>query len=114
DVPLTRRDDLERSVAPLVELDRVRDRLRIGDEVTALAEQLHDALARLLDGLARQLAVRRDRAVVPVRDGRVAAEPAVPADDRAGGEPQLPPPGHAGQGAERADHRRARALPRVR
>ncbi len=61
EVPLARRDDLERASTPLVELHRVRDRLRLADELAGLAQQLDDARLRLLGGLARELRVARRR-----------------------------------------------------
>ncbi len=42
DVPLVRRDDLERPVALLEELHLVHDRLRFADQLAALAQQLDD------------------------------------------------------------------------
>src|SRR4051812_43223754 len=57
--PLPAGDDLEWPVALLVELDRVRDGLRLADQVTALAQQLDDPGLRLLDRLAGDLLPRR-------------------------------------------------------
>src|SRR4029079_14925534 len=54
DVPLARRDDLERTVALLVELHRVGDRSRLAHERTIFFQQLHDSLTRLLDRLPRE------------------------------------------------------------
>ena len=48
DEPLAARHDLERPIALLVELDGVRDRPRLADEVAALAKELDDPCPRLL------------------------------------------------------------------
>ena len=42
DEPLAARDDLERAIALLVELDVVRDRARIAFEIAALLQQLRN------------------------------------------------------------------------
>ena len=42
DVPLADGDDLERAVAPLVELDRVLDRARLAEQRARLGELLDD------------------------------------------------------------------------
>ena len=74
DEPLTARDDLERAIALLVELDRVRDRSRVAEQVAALAQQLDDAGARLRSGQAGQLIV-----VAAARAaGSVASQPGSP------------------------------------
>src|SRR5207244_3649921 len=49
DVPLAAGDDLERAIAPLIELHGVGDRPRLPDQVPALGEKLDDALLGLLD-----------------------------------------------------------------
>src|SRR5581483_9065507 len=100
DEPLPRRDELERAVALLVELDRVLDRHRLaaerglgaGGRARRLTQQLGDAPARLGDRLPRELGVEAVRglgvealpALGPEADGN---EPAVAADDLA--EPEL-------------------------
>src|SRR4051794_24549720 len=61
DEPLPARDDLERPLTLLVELDRVLDRLRVGRQRAGLGEQLRDLLLRLLRPLAREPVVRRLR-----------------------------------------------------
>ena len=112
EVPLARRDDLERAAAALVELHRVRDRLRLADELAGLGEQLDDARLRLLHGLARELRVRARRAVgtggPPL--GRSATSAAVAAEHVAHRQLQLAPPHDVGGVTERADHRDAGAL----
>ncbi len=111
DVPLARRDDLERPVATLVELHRVRDRLRLADEIARLPQHLDDLALRLLDRLAGQalpvveLLLRIEQTLRGLR-----VDPTVPVDDRARREPELAPPRHVGRVTERADHRDARAL----
>src|SRR5258705_13294914 len=50
DEPLAARDDLERPVALLVELDRVRNRPRLADQVARLAKLLDDHAPRLRRG----------------------------------------------------------------
>ena len=59
DEPLPAGDDLERPVALLVELHRVRDRPRLADQIARLAQQLDDARARLRRRQVRQLVVGR-------------------------------------------------------
>ena len=112
DVPLPRRDDLERAIAALVELHRVRDRLRLADQLARLREQLDDARLRLLRGLARELGVARvglGRRRRPSRGARRARRPSRP-DHVAGRQLQLAPPHDVGGVAEGADHRDAGAL----
>ncbi len=57
DVPLARGDDLERTVAALVELHRVLDRARFADQKVRLDELLDDDLLRLLRREAGDLRV---------------------------------------------------------
>ena len=110
DVPLPGRDDLQRRVAALVELHRVGDRARLADQVERLGEQPDDLPPRLVDGAPGERRVRRR--VDAVR--RLGQQPPVAADHHPGVEPQLAPPGHVGEVAERADHRDAGALVRLR
>src|SRR4051812_43551439 len=56
DEPLPARDDLERAVALLEELDGALDRLRLADQLARLLEQLGHALAGLVHGEAGDLA----------------------------------------------------------
>src|SRR6266550_2500973 len=58
DEPLAARDDLERPVALLVELHRVRDGPRLADQLAGLPELLHDHRARLRRLQIRELVVR--------------------------------------------------------
>src|SRR5581483_4468062 len=58
DEPLPVGDDLERLVAVLPELHRMRDRARVAFELARLPEQLDDALLRLLDRTSGELRVR--------------------------------------------------------
>ncbi len=106
DVPLAGGDDLKRLVALFVKFHRALHRPGLTFEVTGLAQQLHDALAGAVDGLAGQLLVRLRLHAV----GRLGQQPPVPADDRPGRQVQLTPPGDVGDVAERADHRDAGAL----
>ena len=57
DEPLPAGDDLERPIALLVELHRVRDRPRLADQVAGLAQLLDDLRARLGRRQAGQLVV---------------------------------------------------------
>jgi hypothetical protein len=110
DVPLAGGDDLERLVAALVELHRVRDLLRLADEVATRGEDLCHAL---LGGMTRGAGDRGVTLACCVRDdpfGDLRDDPPVPADDRARGQLQFTPPRHVVQIAEGADHRDARAL----
>ena len=71
DEPLPAGHDLERAITLLVELDRVRDRARLADEIARLLEELHDPCARLRRRQVRQLIVgslsRRGIARFPAR-----------------------------------------------
>ena len=116
--PLAAGDDLERAVPLLVELHGMRDRPRLGGQVAALAQLLHDPHARLRRRQARELVVaglgtRGIVALPPRLTPRQRAQRAVCLDDRADREPELAPPDHVGDIAERADHRDARALLRI-
>src|SRR5262249_54713261 len=102
--------DLERTVALLVELHRVRDRARLADQRAVLAQQLDDALARLLHGLSSELVPVFVRTVRAEPDRRVPVQASVPADDRPGGEIELTPPPDVGEVTEGADHRNAAPL----
>ena len=110
DVPLARRHDLERPLAALVELHRVRDRPRLAEQLTSLGELLHDALLRLLHRLARDLLVARPSVIGREAGWRARDHAAVLTDDRARRELQLAPPGDVGGVTERADHRDAAPL----
>ena len=65
--PLPARHDLERPIALLVELHRVRDRPRIADEIAACAQLLDDLRARFRRRQLRQLVVVALRAVCIAR-----------------------------------------------
>ncbi len=115
DEPLAARDDLERAIAFFVELDVMRERLGIADQIAARAKRLDDDRPRLCRGQAGE------RIVGALRGGGVARFPAgtppahrakraVGLDDRTHGQRELAPPGDVGDVAERADHRDARAL----
>ena len=110
DVPLAGGDDLERPVAPLVELDRVGDRLRVADQLAGVAEQLDDTPLGLADRLPGELGVRGAAGVAGDDVGWVGLEATVPVDDRSGRQVQLAPPGDVGEVTEGADHRDAGAL----
>src|SRR6185295_5810599 len=77
DEPLAARDDLQRAVALLVELDRVRDRTRLADQVARLTQLLDDRRAclrrlqgdELIVGLLGARRIRRFPAGLPPRDG---------------------------------------------
>ena len=116
DEPLAAGDDLERPVALLVELDRVRDRPRLADQVARLAQQLDDA-ARAPSrptgwraGRSACCARAASRDSQPGAPHVTGAERAVRQDDRAHRQRQLAPPDHVGEVAEGADHRDAAAL----
>ena len=116
DEPLAAGDDLERTIALLVELDGVRDRPRLAEQVAALAQQLDDARARLDGRQPGELVVvpaarARGSVALPARLApRDRLERAVRLDDRAHRQAELAPPDHVGDVAERADHRDAGAL----
>jgi len=69
--PLPAGDDLQRAVSLLVELDRVGDRPRVADQRAALAQQLDDAGAGLLERQAGSSAGR----VVAISRAPVASWP---------------------------------------
>ena len=110
DVPLPGRDDLERLVAPLVEVRDALGRLRVALEVAGGAERVGRHLAGRERGLAGELGERRTAGVVgdPLR--HVGEDAAVAADDGAVGQLQLAPPLDVGEVAERAAHGDAGAL----
>ena len=120
DEPLPAGDDLQRPIALLVELDRVGDRPRLAGEIAALAQLLDDARAGLGGGEPGELVVVLLRAQPDRSTSQPALAPghgpqrAVRLDDRADRQRQLAPPHHVGDVAERADHRDAGALLRIR
>ena len=106
DVPLARRDDLERTLTALVELHRMLDGARLAEQVARGRELLDHGALGLLD---REPGDRRvDLGVDALR--RVGQDPAVAADDDPQAEVELTPPRHVRDVAERADHRDAGAL----
>ena len=115
DEPLAAGHDLERPIALLVELDGMRDRPRIADEIARRAQLLHDRGSRLGRGQSGQRSIRTSR---PFGVGRFPAgrpplnrpQRSIGLDHRAHRQAQLPPPGHVGDVAERADHRDAAPL----
>ena len=113
DVPLPGGHDLQRQLAPLVELHRVLGRLGIAAQLASVGQQAGHPLPGLPGRRAGQPGVGGParRAVDP--RWRVGQQPAVAADHRPGRQPQLPPPGHVGGVAERAHHRDAGALARL-
>ena len=118
DEPLTARHDLHRALALLEELHRARHRRRLADQLARLPQHLHHPLARLVDGAAAQLLIARARAlqILGLPAGRPPGylrQTTVEGKDRAHRQPQLAPPHHIGQIAERADHHQARALLRL-
>ena len=111
EVPLARRDDLERPVAPLVELHRVRDRAaarRRARPTRAAARRSRACacLAVLPGELAR---TRRGAGRRRPSGGSATRRPSRPMI-AAGRQLQLAPPHDVGGVAERADHRDAGAL----
>ena len=109
-VPLTRRDDLERAVALLEELHRVREGLRCALHLTRLLQQLDDALLGAEHRLARELRVRRLRGIRHDDVRCIGDDATVLADDRPVGEVEFAPPDDVGHVTERADHGDARPL----
>ncbi|MPM33538.1 hypothetical protein SDC9_80114 [bioreactor metagenome] len=107
DVPLTGGDDLQRLVALLVEVRLALGRLGITDELAVLPQHRHGLLARREGRLAGDPLVRR-RVDHPV--GGLTGQSAVAADDRPGGQVELPPPGDVGEVTERTAHRDTRPL----
>ncbi len=113
DVPLPAGDDLERLVALLVEVDHPGGRCGLAVEVPGGSQSVDHCRASREGGLPSQLRVRRCGSLVGQPLGRLAEQPAVPADHGAGRQVQLAPPGHVGQVAEGAAHRDAGALVRL-
>ena len=115
DEPLPAGHDLERPIALLEELDVMRDRPRLADEIAALPQQVRGDRLRLLGGQSGHLVVRglRPRRVLgfPARraPGHRTERP-VRLDDSAHRQLQLAPPDDVGDVAERADHGDAAAL----
>ena len=112
-VPLPGGDDLQRRAALLVELHRVGQRLRVAEQLTGRPGQRGDPLPGLRHGRPGQLPVGGPAGPAGDPRGQGGQQPAVRAEHRAGGQAQVPPPGHVGQVAERADHGQAGALARV-
>ena len=115
DEPLPAGDDLERPIALLVELHRVRDRTRLAEQIARRPQQLDDLRPRLGDRRRDQLIVgglrRRRVARFPARAApRDRTQRAVRLHDGAHRQVQLAPPDDVGEIAERADHRDAGAL----
>ena len=108
DEPLPARDDLERAVAVLPELDRVGDGLGLADHVARLGEHLDHARLRLRDRATRRSRTSAPSAVDARR--RVLDDATVATDDRPNRQAELAPPHDVGGVAERADHRDARPL----
>ena len=109
-VPLAAGHDLERLVALLEELDRVRDGLRLAHHLAGLPEHLDHLRLCREDGLARQAPVGGEAGFGPDAGGWFGVDPAGPVDDGPYVQVQLAPPGHVGGVAERADHGCAGAL----
>ena len=101
DVPLARRDDLERLVAALVEVRHAGGRPRFADQLASLPKHFDGALAGREGGLAGDPLER-----VGVGDpvGGFTQHPAVTSNDGAGRQPQLTPPGDVGEVTEGAAH----------
>ncbi len=111
DVPLARRDDLERLVALLEEFHRVRDLARLAVQVAGFGEQFDHAGLGAEDGLARELGVGGAAGLAEQLLGRgLRDQAAVAADDGAVRQIELAPPDDVGDVAEGADHGDARAL----
>ncbi len=115
DEPLAAGHDLHRALALLEELHRPRHRLGLAAQIARLLEQLDDAPARLVDRATLQLRVARARALdilgLPPRRPPLHLQQApVGSEHRANRQPQLAPPHHVGQVAERAHHHQPRAL----
>ena len=110
DVPLAGGDDLERLVAPLVEVRHPLGRGRLAVEVAGLAQLGDHRLAGGEDGLAGEVGVRRRGLLArePLRG--LPVQPAVAADHRADRQLELAPPLDVGEVTERAAHRDAGAL----
>ena len=113
-VPLLAGDDLQRLAALFVEVDRVPDRLGVAEQVAGRAQQAGDPLPGRHRRLAGELPVGAAPGPAGDRRGRAGQEAPVLARHRARGQAELPPPGDVAGVAERADHRDAGALARVR
>ena len=115
DEPLTAGDDLERPVALLVELDRMSDRLGLGQQIAGFGELLDNALLGLLGVEALEFVVVALRPIRVLRfptglspDDR--HECASPADGRANRQLEFPPPEDVRSIAESTDHGDSAAL----
>ena len=113
--PLPGRHDLERALAPLVELDRMGDRAaaRRSGRPTAASSSTMRFCA--WSTVARQLVVGAGAAAGssdshPGSPQAHRQQPAVAPDDGPGRQAELAPPHHVGRVAEGADHGDARSL----
>ena len=104
DVPLARCDDLEGLVALFVELHRVGNRLGVAVHLAGLNQHLHDGLLRGEDGGAGHALVALAALGGGNPLGNLAGEAAVAADERAGVQLQLAPPGDVGGVTEGTNH----------
>ena len=82
DVPLAAGHDLEGLVALFVELDGVGDRPGLALDLTAVDQQLDDALLGLVHGLARQFRVAGLRVRADYRVRSLVDDPPAAVDDR--------------------------------
>ena len=110
DVPLARCDDLEGLVALFVELHRVGNRLGVAVHFAGLNQHLHDGLLRGEDGGACHALVALAALGGGNPLGNLAGEAAVAADECAGIQLQLAPPGDVGGVTEGTNHGDAGAL----
>ena len=118
-VPLSARDDLQRTVALLIEAHRVRDRLRLGVKLAGLLQKFGHSPLRLVDAQARQLVVVLLRLLRIARLPSLRAplhgrKPPVTVHDTPRRKLHLPPPHHVRRVAKGAHHRRAGTLLRIR
>ena len=110
DVPLTAGDDLERAIALLEELHRMRDRPRLTEHGAALAQRFHDLVLGLIDEQPGDLFVRGEPFGGIESVGRCGDDASVATDDGARGQIQFAPPNDVGDVAEGADHGDAGSL----
>ena len=113
EIPLTRRDDLERLIALFVELHRVSDGTRFTDDVSGGGEQFDGSFLCSVTRSADQCLVCGATFVRNDPLGGLRQDAAVPADDGSSGQIQLAPPDDVGEITEGADHRDAGALFRI-
>ena len=112
-IPLAGRDDLQWFVALLEEFDGVSDWLRFTNEVARFGQQSDRALLGGEDRRAGDCRIGLAGGFVGDPGRGFTDDPAVPSEDRPGGQVQLAPPDDVREVTEGTDHRDAGSLFRI-